>query len=220
MNPIGRLLVVFVAIITLGWVSSAFAVPIVYQGYDAGATSLSVATNAQAASIAFDLAAGATNIIDFDTNTSGATISTPDTYAAGSFALFGGNTTAGGSNFFGHTYTTTITFDNAIDSFGAYFSGYQRSDFTLTYNDGNGNTVILDMPVGNLTLGGLSFFGFTDIGASIGSLVVQTVLGDYVGIDDIRFGTAAAPVPEPGTLLLLGSGLAGLALYRRRMNKT
>lgn len=28
------------------------------------------------------------------------------------------------------------------------------------------------------------------------------------------------PVPEPSTILLLGSGLAGLCAFKRRMNKT
>jgi hypothetical protein len=195
----------------------AFAVPVVYTGYDIGSSSLAASPNATAAAAAFDAAAGALAVVDFESGLpAGFSMSAPNITSVSGCApnLCGYNTTVAGSMF--HLQTgggQTISFTTPIDSFGAYFTGWQIGTQTITYTDNS--QVVLQMGGADLPNGGTRFFGFIDAGASIASISYQAV-NDIVAVDDVRYGKASQSVPEPSSLLLIGAGLVGLAGLLRR----
>lgn len=195
-----------------------------FSAYDPGAGTLASAPNSTAAAAAFDAAVTGATIVDFE-GSLGALSITGDGYVTntllGPAALYGYNTTSGGANFLQVAYNTVFNFSTPIESFGAYFTGVQRADATLTYSDGS--TVELAMPAAVLSSAGTSFFGFQDIGASITSIDYFTgVGGDYVGVDDIRYATTSSVVPLPAALPLFAGGLGALGLlgWRRKRKGT
>jgi hypothetical protein len=135
--------------------------------------------------------------------------STPD-------GIYGYNTTSGGRQFVELLGGNLVfTFSPSIQSFGAYITGIQTAAETITFSDGSSQSVSIPQPVG--TSGGVSFVGFTDAGKQIASVTVNA-LGDLIGVDDVRFGFAAA-TPEPTSFALLGSALlvmGGLRFFGRR----
>jgi len=100
--------------------------------------------------------------------------------------------------------------DNDETSSDELFSVYGIDDLLL------GETT--DIPYGTATP---YFF----LGVVSTDFISRAVFHEDLGIDDngiggVSFSAATVPVPEPTTIILLGTGLFGLAGYKRKMRKS
>lgn len=90
---------------------------------------------------------------------------------------------------------------------------------TINHNLGDNQAAYAAIfPELNAILAKPNFDGYTDLHAEIRMTYLDSG-GEQIFIDGGKFGTQPPPVPEPGTMMLLGMGMLGLAVYgKRRLN--
>lgn len=129
----------------------------------------------------------------------------------GSFAMIGLNDS---TDSYAVTDIMTFTFDNPVNAFGGLFN----------YLPGSNNPTVIDVYGAGNTLIGSYDLTFNDGGATNSGQWLEfssttpidsfTMSDNYIGLGSPT--PSASPVPEPNSLLLLGTGVASLAGFLRR----
>lgn len=185
------------------------------QAGDPGVGQGGATPNSNAAAAAFDAANTPSFIETFEdadadgfTFSAGTITSTP---AGGGSSVFGFNTTPGGSyvlELFGQS--STFTFTNAVSAFGFYLSGVQLGNLTVSFVDGG------QQSIGITNNGsGVQFFGASGFSSAVSGFTIGNT-GDIIGVDDLRFTSANAAVPEPSVWAMMIVGFFGMGAMLRR----
>ncbi len=141
-------------------------------------------------------------------------------------------TLSSGASGFGGSNSTQVQHANGngsaseVGPVGSGFNGLLIIDFANPLAAIGFGTIELNGALETITIYGLSgilgtfsavggFFDYEGFVATAGDVITRVVLnGDFYAIQNIQY--AAAQVPEPSLLSLLGLGLAGLAFFGRR----
>lgn len=183
--------------------------------------------------VGFDAATSGLTYDDFESVTSNS--STEVGFGGGTFNCTGGSYCPGffgistsfsvsgnQSLYFATPDSAVFNFNSAINAFGITMGGQgdvAPIDLFATTSEGDVVQILDDFTGPNVNQpGGFEyFFGLFDAGSTFTSVTISASnSGDGIFFDDLYYGATTSNVPEPGSLALIGLGLAGIGFTRKK----